>query len=480
MNSVMSARLRDYRMLWRAAVTHADPGLSAIARWGMIALVLVFALATTVKQGPGAGLGAMWCAASLLLLLNWAWRFMPGAVKLASPVNAGLVPRMRRRLVELSWLVCCTGIAGIASAPYTNAGDLGGWLFWIVMFVVGSGLGVAGHPAGTAIIAAIAIGSAFIGKLFAALGGLMSHPLVVVLSLPVYAGIILLAIRAMFPQGGERHWNMLARRARWATTLGSSEPLGERIASVYISSGYTMRWYAATLRRASARGDRRDLVLHALGPAHHLGDTVFTLAIIAAVVLALGVLTTLRIDPSVAPGIGWLFACMLLVVPLLYCVRLGHLSARLGAEQALVRLAPPVPPQAGKFNAWLGQSLLRKALTAWGLASGAAVLLAALGGAGPAALLRTASLACMILPVVAVPLRNHASRTQSAAGAAATLLLISLVESVVLGMAVHALTGIPMLPVAALVSICYTVYAVVRGLRTMRHAPCAFPAGRMD
>lgn len=475
MTTPMGVRLRDYRMLWRGAVTHANPRLSAITRWGILAVGIVMGAAVAHKDGLRAALTWAWCLASLFVLLEWAWRFVPGAVKLASPANAQLVPGMRQRLVELSYLLCCIGIAGIASAPYADAGELGGWLFWIVVLVVGSGLSAAGHPAGTGVVAVASISVIFVDRLPSGLAGALSHPLAVVLALPVYAGVIFLAVRAMFPQGGERHWDMLARRGRWAAAAGNADPLAERIAALHTKGAY-----AATLRRDSAWRDTRRLVLHALGPAHHLKEMVVSLGLIAALVLALGVFTTWRIDSGIAADIGWLFACMLLVVPLLYCARLGQPAATLGAEQALVRLAPAMPASTAAFNLHLGRALLRHALAAWGLGAGGAVLLTALGGAGPQALLRVACIACLILPVVAVPLRDHASRAHGAAAAAATLLLIALVESLTLGMAVYSLAKIPVLVVAALVSIGFTIFVVVRRLRTMRHAPCAFPAGRMD
>lgn len=475
MNTSMSARLRDYRMLWRAAVAHANPRLSAITRWGTSILAVVACAAVAYTDGPRAALALAWCLASIFLLLSWIWRFLPGAMKLASPANAQLVPQMRQRLVELSWLVCCVGIAGIASAPYEDGSELGVWLMWIVVLLLGGALGVAGHRAGSAFIIVASFSSLLASQVPEALTALLSHPLVVVLALPVYAGVILLAVRAMFPQAGERHWDMLARRARWATAAGKSDPLVEELAGKRARG-----WYAASLRRDCARRDGRRLVLHALGPGFHLGEFVVVLAYMAAIVAGIGVLAIWRADRIVVDGLGWVFTSMLLVVPLVHCVRIGQLSGGLASAQALVRLAPAMPAAAARFNRRLGRALLLQALTVWGLTVGAALLLAALGGAGPEALLRVASLACMILPVVAVPLRDHASTRQSAAAATATLLLVSLVVSVLLGGAVNAFTGIPVLPVAALVSIGYTGYAVVRGLRTMRQAPCAFPAGRMD
>lgn len=475
MNATMNTRLRDYRMLWRAAVTHASPRMSGVIRWGAIVIAIVFAAAQTVNGGPREGLATLWTAASVLVLLNWAWRFMPGAMKLNTPVNARLVPQMRRRLVELSCLVCLAGIAGFASAPHADTRELGFWLLWLVSFVVGIGLGAAGHRAAEPIITTLCL-TWFLEKwLPQDLTALLSHPVAIVLALPLYAGVIVVAVRAMFPQGGERHWEMVAKRLRWAASSRQPDPLIEQMASKQ-----TRGWYNKTLRRDSARRDGRRLALHALGPTHHLGETVAVLAILAVVVICTGILSTWRADREVTAGIGWLFACMLLVVPLLHSVRLAQLPASLAAEQGLVRLAPAMPGGAAAFNVQLGRSLLLRALAGWALATGAALLLAALGNAGPEALLRVLCVACIILPVVAVPLRNHASRTGSAAGAAATLLLVSIVEGVILGLAVKSMTGIAALPVAALASIGLTMVVAMRGLRKMRRAPCAFPAGRMD
>lgn len=475
MNATMHARLRDYRMLWRAAVTHADPRMSGVIRWGAIVIAIVFAAAQAVNEGPREGLATLWTAASVLLLLNWAWRFMPGAMKLNTPVNAWLVPQMRRRLVELSCLVCLAGIAGFASAPHADTGELGFWLLWLVIFVVGIGLGAAGHRAAEPIITALCFTWFLVEWLPEDLVALLSHPVAVVLALPLYAGVIVVAVRAMFPQGGERHWEMVAKRLRWVASSGQPDPLVEQLASKQ-----TRGWYGKTLRRDSARRDGRRLALHALGPTHHLAETVAVLAVLAVVVTCIGILSTWRADREVTAGIGWLFACMLLVVPLLQSVRLAQLPAGLAAEQGLVRLAPVMPGAAAAFNVQLGRSLLLQAFAGWALATGAALLLAALGDAGPEALLRVLCVACVILPVVAAPLRNHASRTGSAAGAVATLLLVSLAGGLALGLALSSMTGLPALPVAAAASIGLTVLVVMRGLRTMRLAPCAFPAGRID
>jgi len=52
MNATMSSRLRDYRILWRAAAAHANPRLSAITRWGSSTLALIACAAVAYAFGP--------------------------------------------------------------------------------------------------------------------------------------------------------------------------------------------------------------------------------------------------------------------------------------------------------------------------------------------------------------------------------------------------------------------------------------------
>jgi len=474
-NALLRARLRDYQILWRAAVSHGNPFASPVVRWGGAFIGIATGAVVGMTEGLR-GLAVMaWWLASATPLLAWLWRFMPGAVKLASPAYAQLVPQLRQRMIELSCLVCWIGIAGIASAPYTSTRFLGPQLFWIVAFVVGSGLAVAGHRAASVTVIVGCASSLMASYIPAELVALLSHPVVIVLSLPVYAGVIFVAVRAMFPQAGERHWNMLAWRARWADAAGKRDPLVEQMAGKQAKG-----WYAASLRRDSARRDGKRLMLHALGASAHISEIVVVLAYMAAIVIAIGVMVFWRADHIVTIGLAWVLASLVLVVPLVYCLRIGQLSGGLASEQSLVRLAPAMPAGAAAFNIQLGRILLLQALMVWGVSTAVFLLLAALAGAGGNALLNAASLACMVLPLVAVPLRDYASTRQSAAAAAATLLLISTVGSLVAGGAVNALTDIPVLPVSALVSIGFTIVVVVRGLCTMQYAPCAFPAGRMD
>lgn len=471
MSAAMHARFSMYALLWRTATRHAGPP-SRIVFWGMLLLVSLTGLAIAYTESWRAGLVFGWCAACAGVLLSWTWRFVPGAVKLASPANAALVPQMRRRLVELACLAWFVPVAGIALAPYADPGPVGLWLFLIVFGTVGSAFGMAGHQAGSPIITVACLGSIFVGKVPAATHVLLSSPPALALALLLYAGLIVAAAREMFPQGGERHWGMIARRARIGMAASQSDPMIEKLAGVH-----TKGWYAAALRRDGEGRDSRRLVLHALGPVHHLGESMVALGLVSAVLVVLAVFTTWRTDGDVVRDIGWMFTCLLLVVPFAQSLRLNALLQAHPAEQALVRLAPAMPGGAPAFNRHLGQALVRQALLVWAIASGAALALTALGGAGGTALLNLACACCLLLPLAAAPLRNHAQRAALANWMAVILLLVSAAMDLMLGYAARR-AGLPVLPVAAVLSIVTAAIAVTRGLRVMQTSPFAFPAGR--
>lgn len=468
----MNARLRDYRLLWSAAVSHGNPFGSAVIRWGFPIVALAIAFILWKGESPRAAVAWLWGLACAAALVAWMWRFLPGAVKLNSPANAWLVPRMRRRLVELSCLVWFAAIVAIALGPYANRGSLGIWLPWIVVGTIGVGLGVAGHRAGGPIILAACIGSAVLGKLPAEVHVFLSRPSSLALGLLAYAALIVVVARQMFPQGGERHWEMVAQRARVAS---KPELLLDKKAGKH-----TEKWYAASLRRACGQRDSRKLMLHALGPAHHLGEQLAALGMLSAVLVAVGILTTVRADAEVLAGIGWILACTLLSIPFAANVRMTRLANTYPDEGALVRLAPAMPGSAPAFNRQLGRALLRQALVVWGLASAAAVLLPALGGAGLPALLRQACICCLLLPLVAGVLRDYAVRAPRAALRPVLLLAVSVPLSVGIGFLARTALGVPVMPVAAVASIAFAAWSIVRKLRAMDALPFAFPAGRMD
>jgi ABC-2 type transport system ATP-binding protein len=91
----------------------------------------------------------------------------------------------------------------------------------------------------------------------------------------------------------------------------------------------------------------------------------------------------------------------------------------------------------------------------------------------------TTVVCCLMLPMVAAPLRDYAKRGAVSPMLPIMLLAASIGVSVILGFAASPVFGSPVLPVAALVSIGFAAIAVKAGLGVMERAPFAFPAARM-
>ena len=470
----MNTRLQDYRLLWGAAVSHGNPFNSPIVRFGG-AFILLLAMAVQWKrQGVGGALAWAWGFLCVMLLLNWAYRFVPGAVKLAAPANAKLVPRMRGRLAELFCVVWFVGTAGIVLASFSE-GMPGLVLLWCVAITLGSALAGAGHPAGLPVLLAVVFIPLSVKRYLPALGGMLSHPASLALALLLSAGLAACVARLIFPAAGERHWRMVAKRARMMDAAVNPGIQRDRFPGLR-----SRRWYANTLRRDSARRDSRRLVLHALGSSHHVDELALGLGMLSVVVFVIGTFIGWQVGEEIIGGIGWLIACSLLAVPFATSLRLAQVLTAYTGEQALVRLAPAMPSTAPAFNRHFALALLRGSVKGWALASCAALAVAALGGTALDKLVNLACVCCLLLPMVAAPLRNYAVRTASSPMLPIVQLLASIFVSVVLGFCASPVFGTPVLPVAALLSIGVAGLAVVRGLRLMERAPFAFPAARMD
>ncbi len=470
----MNTRLQDYRLLWRAAVSHGNPFDSVIVRFGVVSMALLAAAVQWYRQGVGAALGWSWGMLCVLLLANWAYRFVPGAMKLAAPANAKLVPRMRGRLAELFCLVWFAGVAGLVLLSIFASG-MGMMLPWCVGLTLGSALAGAGHRAGLPVLVTVVFASVFASKLPSVFGQVLAHPAGLALGLLLSTGLAALVAHLMFPEAGERHWRMVGRRARMVDlAINPDFPVAK-------APGLKSRhWYAATLRRDSRRRDPRRLLLHALGNTHHVDELAIGLALLSVTVFVLGTFIGWRVGAEVMGGIGWLFACSLLAVPFATSLRLSQLVPIHAGEQSLVRLAPAMPSTAPAFNRRFALALLRHGLKGWGLAAGASLAVAALGGTGRDKLADLACACCLMLPMVAAPLRDHAERTAASPMLPIVLLLVSILVSVTLGFCVSPIFGTPVLPIAAAASIVIAALAVLRGLRVMEAAPFAFPAARMD
>lgn len=469
----MSARLALYGMLWRAALAQLHPRAHRVVLW----LVPVLSLAAAALAGKVYGLptAARWGANGVcfLTLFAWTWGFLPGAFKLNSPANAQLVPGMRARLLELAmalWVLC---IAGMALA---NAGSASGVVLPVLWFMVaslGMALAATGNGGGSVLVIAIwplmGLPSFIPGWAHAMMDNAAFLPLAAaVLLLPGLA-----TIRATFPRAGDRHWRQLAKRNIWRDKDAFNNQEGNAL----------MLWcQSRSLRRAGRRRDLGAMLLHGSGPGLQLGW--IAAGILAMGLLGLGLVGFVHLSglpraAEVAIETGWIWSLLPLLLFQLHAMLLASLGEE-SAGQPLLRLAPAMPATAPCFNRLLASTLLRSGLAAWALAAATSLMCATLSGAAGDTLMLVASLCGLALPALLLPLRDHARRPRWNP-VLQWLCVVALAGACLLAaMPIGRLLGLPIFPTGGGLAIALTAVLVARRYRFVRHAPFAFPAGRLD
>lgn len=468
----MSPALRDYRATWNAAVASRDPR----AKWPVRLIALIFPLMVGMLVWIKTGLlfDTLSYAARvpfgvyLFAVLTW---YMPGAVRMNTPETARLVPRMRRRLLQLTVLVWAVTTAAVVLMLADTTLPPAVMVLATLTWLIGLGLSAAGYQIGALLQ---------VGPL---LGALWREDLPAVTLSPggaAIAALLLLALAArtlelMFPDGGERHWQRRGAQAR-AMERTRPEGLMRQVPTTRWAAG----WYAAALRRACRHPRPVDVLLPVFGPALHWTQRyVPLLAVLAAALAVKGVLALFgslgRLDAH------WLvLLCQGLLFAQLFIY--GQRTLRLAdtrVEQALLRMAPSVPAAAAQFNRRLSGSLLRMAFLDWAAIVATLLLVSMLAGAPFEELSLQAQAACLTLPLLSANVRKHARDARQAVLLLALGLLASTACSFAVAALLHYLAGTPLLPVAALASIGLALaVAAVRWRRAVA-APHAFPVGRL-
>lgn len=469
----MSGRLGQYWRLWRAGLSFTHSFSRHLLLLAAVFVTLVCAVAAAYSGISGAWQSWALCVPAGFLLFVWAMAWVPGALKLNSPANAQLVPGMRRRLIELGLLVWLAGI-GVLGVGITLTSGLAGASLWLAVFLtMGLAIMTAGVPMAQLIYFPILLGFIAGDRLPAGLRatvqGVTASPLALAL-LPLLGVVAMLAI---FPQAGARHWKMIAHQAsvgafKTPTAVGQ-EPK-------------RFSWDGLLLRRAVARRKPDALLLLALGRsmpgALANGLALAALGIGAVVFLAKhGVLPVMT---GYFAQFSWITISGVLVVFIFQAGMAPAWLARTTGEQALVRLAPAFPVDAAAFNGLLARVQLRQSLTIWLMASGAALLLGLASGMDGTALWQQAGVCCMTLPTLGLALRNHASRLAwPVFGMWALAFGLSYVGPLA-GIVAYAAFDLPFWPVALATAFTLSAALVRQRLRLMRAAPIAFPAARLD
>lgn len=478
MNAVPKAPLADYWLLWRMALSTRHPRASAIVLGLTAVATIVVALLVQLKNAdPLMTAGVALRVALGGVMMGWMLYFVPGAVKLNTPFTARLVPRLRRRLIELTALVWLVAI--VSSALMTQGTRLSPALVllgtgtWLAAY----GLGQSGNRVGAWVQFAAWMLVVFHEHLPAGLLDALKSGTGFAIAALLMLTFGALALQWMFLNGGERHYAAREAQILQADKLTVAGQFKERKQHRIGASLY--EW---VLRRDSAARNSGRLLGHLLGARNHWVHR----ALAMAGILAVGVVAMVLLHffgsadlQDMITNIGWAGAAMLMLGALFDCERRNMRLKDTAAEQALMRLVPPLPGGAPAFNRQLAGTLLRVGLLEWAMLAATALCLGLLSGATLANLGWQACLCCLTLPVVAANLRDHAQRVGLLGWQLLCGFVLSVCISVAVGAAAHGVFGLPVLAGTALASIVIAIALVANGFRRAETAPYAFPAGRL-
>ncbi len=474
----MSALLKDYWLLWRMALSTRHRHASAFILGLGVLVALVIGLLVQIKNGdPMLSLGLALRIFLGVVLASWLIYFVPGAIKLNSPANARLVPRLRRRLIQLTAIVWVVAVATVTlmtlETRLTPALVFLGTGIWIAAF----GLGQSGNRVGQWVQFAAWMFIVFNRHVPAGLLALLQSGTGFAAATLLMLAFAAYALQATFLDGGERHYAAREAQVLQTERLTASGQFRERSQVKFGAAFY--RW---ALRRDCQAGEPGKLLTHLLGSMNHwtyravmLGAFV---AVSAIVLVALRTFAGPELQQMVT-DMAWAgFACMMLL-PLFENERRNVRVKDTAAEQALFRLAPRMPVSAPAFNRKVAATLLRIALLEWGMLAFTVLCLGVMSGASASNLFLQACACCLTLPLVGGNLRDHARRVGPMGWQMLIGLIVSIGLSVALGMLARELTGLPVMAGAALASIAIALAVVALGVHRADGAPCAFPAGRL-
>jgi hypothetical protein len=474
----MNAALQDFRIIWRAAALQREPvslrGLylvaGAIAACGIIVAVLG-------SLPPLQALRFTIAVVFMALAFLWTFLFVPGSVRLNSPVNAWLLPRQRRRLLQMTTAYWCVATLGISYG-------LGNWA--VLPIVAFATLSLALLMAGNKYVPFLLI----VGGNGPWLARAVLPPAwidAMTGSAAVWTTSILIVpaavwgLRWLYPAGGDA---FLARRGDQIKRLNHFAFRTEERQSLPDGLAWqgNLSLYRVALHCERLRADPGTMLMHALGPMAHwtswVGSIVMILVVSGIVHIVLGSSHGKEVQAFAAGFLGAGPALMALVVAF-STAQYGQQLRRTQGEQALLRLTP-LAGDSAKLNRRLATRLLRQALSVWVLLTSALACASFVLGTDSDGLLRQLGLCCLAGQVAMMGLLGDYAGGRGGwnlalglrAGAYA---LVQVLAAVGLGK----LTGTTAWPWLIEISLAVCVAKLRLDWKRMLAAPPAFPAGRM-
>jgi len=492
----MNAQLQDYCNILRVTTVQRDRRsrffMAAVA--GLLLLAFAILVVVDVSRRHQldlpmllrvlAGGGAIWLA------IMWSMLFLPGSVLLNTVANARLLPRQRRRLMQLAG-------AGWLLLTLLSAAVVGKWMMVPIAGLLLLGFALMSTGNKTALVLFL-IGTNWPwmsrvllpSALVEALGSDTSLAVLAVLLLPVLAW----SLRWLYPAGGDGHFErrslqlMRLRRFEgqgWAEQIEGSNPRGWN----------PLRLYAAALARDCRAPEPGKMLMHALGPAAHSSAWIPSIVLLVGIGIALRLALVLRGDTAlrdfVNGGSGAGFSGFVVAI-VVSTIQLTQQIGRMRTEQALLRLTP-LAGDAKLLNRRLATGLLKTSLGLWLMLTGALLLDVILIVDKATVWVSVLALCCLAGQVAMMCLLGDYARSKDGAsspgmhaGGWSLPLVLAAAVVVVLESAAAFGTGFLLQDkiagwvCLAVVALALGAFQVQRAWRRMLAAAPAFPARRFD
>ncbi|MFC5551042.1 hypothetical protein [Massilia aerilata] len=473
----MSARTgawRDYRSIWSATVSGRDSRSSQWLNWLALLLLVVGFIARAIGLMPAAVFPKFEVAvAAGWLAMVWMVLFIPASVLMNSASNARLVPRQRRRLIQMaagSWVLI---VAGASFA-------CGGWEYFplIATYLLGAALVRTGMR------------QAMVLFVFSANWPLISRrvlPAELVQAMTSTPGLALESVALLllsawtllrlYPAGGDRH---LEGHAKVAATIKSQEA---RTMRAQRGASWSSRLaYGPALRKDCRQGDPVALLMHALGPVGHWTAWIVGAAIILAISLGLRLVPLMLGRPLAEGANDWLLGFGMSGSGFMVMFCTAHIVQQLrtnAGEQALLRLAP-LTGNAALLNRRMATGLLKAGLGSWAMLAGVILLSAWLLGANGTILARYLAVCCLGGQLAMTGLLGDLGRAVPNYDWERFIkLALQAGCNLAIAFALSLLGGVSSVWLA-LVSVIGAMLVLALGWRRMLASGPAFPAGRMS
>jgi hypothetical protein len=414
----MNARLNQYRVLWNVAVLQRDTRALGITAWivGVVATLSIFGFA--LRQDWSLVIAAVALSIGAMLIVSMIL-FACSAVLMNTPANAKLMPRMRRRLIEvtlLGWLFMVV-LGGVFLRSWAAA-------ILVAMWIISLSMARGGSRVGNGLAMVPPLWSIIQRYLPARVVDFLVTPAALAVELPLLALLALWAVHEMFPNGGDRHY---AKRGRQIKNINRLDPARKDYGVPEVSALGRVS-YGFSLRRDCEKRDPRALMLHMLGPQVHWSFYWRNALVLLGFGLFINLVMAFWIDASVPRGLSIFTIFMIGILNVITIVIAEMIASRVQStrsEQCLLLLTPASPGTGRALNRQLAASFARNVSGAWIAVSTAVLGLTVMSGVSERGLL-VAACACSItlLPSIAHVLRDYACQTAPPSGAMIGVLLL--------------------------------------------------------